>query len=186
MPSYPQRAGYPNHIIKNTLPSSQSLWDIYAITAVVFLKDRQVAMCPLVSILSRGTLLEKSNSLICPSLWESEHQTPHRDLQRTLKEDLLNLSAMLYVGPQSLSLWVTVDPPITVILFERINQRKKNPNSDYYILWAFPSKFKWNQPLSSLYVASSYKLCLIVSSSALLGNTLETNTVSDRFPIIID
>lgn len=125
MPSYPQRAGYPNHIIKNTLPSSQSLWDIYAITAVVFLKDRQVAMCPLVSILSRGTLLEKSNSLICPSLWESEHQTPHRDLQRTLKEDLLNLSAMLYVGPQSLSLWVTVDPPITVILFERINQRKK-------------------------------------------------------------
>lgn len=175
MPSYPQRAGYPNHIIKNTLPSSQSLWDIYAITAVIFLKDRQVAMRPLVSILSRGTLLEKLNSLICPSLWESEHQTPHRDLKRTLKKNcwISVLCCMWGHNPISLG---HGRPPSTVILFERINQRK-NPNSDNYILWALPSKFKWNQSLSPLYVASSYKLYLIVSSLALLGNTLETNTV---------
>lgn len=85
MPSYPQRAGYQNHNIKNTLPSRQSSRDICAITAVIFLKDRQVAMCPLVAILSRETLTGGDKSPHLPHLPESEHQTPHGDLKGTLQ-----------------------------------------------------------------------------------------------------
>lgn len=64
MPSYPQRAGHQNHIIKNTLPSKQSSRDIYAITAVIFLKDRQWQCNPFVPMFNRGTLPEKINVLI--------------------------------------------------------------------------------------------------------------------------
>lgn len=62
MPNFPQRAGYQNHIIKHTPPSKRSSGDIYAITAVIFLKDRPMAIYPLVSILHGGTLPREDNS----------------------------------------------------------------------------------------------------------------------------
>lgn len=170
MPSYPQRAGYQNRIIKNTLPSRQSSWDIYAITAVVFLKDKQVAMCPLVSILSRGTLPGEDKSPDSPHLWNSEHWTPHRDLKGTLQGGC---------GIEVLSCTWSHNPylcgsrsPTSIILSERTHFRK-NPISDNYILWASPFRFNWIQLLfSSLYVVISCKFYLTVSSSALLGSIL--------------
>lgn len=143
MPSYPQRAGYQNRIIRNTLPSRQNSWDIYAITAVIFLKDRQVAMCPLVSILSRGTLPGEDKSPDPPHLWNSEHWTPYRDLKGHFKEAAESKCCPVHGAIILISVGHG-RPPTSIILSERMHFRK-NPISDNYILWASPFRFNWIQ-----------------------------------------
>ena len=129
MPSYPQRAGYQNYIIKSTLPSRQSSRDIHAIiTAVIFLKGRQVAMSPCFSSQQRDLAWRRqisSSPLVC------EHWTPCRDLKRTLQGGAAESECRPAHGAIILISLGHGRPPTVFILYDRINLRK-NSSSDNY------------------------------------------------------
>lgn len=122
MPSFPQRARYQNHIIKHTPPSKRSSRDIYAITAVIFLKDRPMPMCPLVSILSRGTLPREDISPHSPR--SVNKHWPCRDLKRTLQGGPAESKCWPVHGAILLISLADGRPPIIIILYERISLRK--------------------------------------------------------------